>query len=226
MEKGKMEKERSKWFDVTDRMNQEDDVEFGRHLTYRMEKTPPQMAFFLSHYKFAAKLIGRGKKVLDIGCGEGLGTWLLAVECGFAKGVDFDEDSVGIAQKNWRDQRVEFKTADFMLEAPGTWDAVVNFDVIEHIRPEGAKGFLRRIGDNLAHDGICIIGTPSLESRKYAPDVSRAGQINVYAQERLEAEMKEHFHHVFMFTGNDEVIQTMSPRAADYLIAVGCRKRN
>lgn len=214
----------SKWMEVTDIMDKAG-VTLGRYLSYCFGKTPRRALYYTSYYKFASKMIGKDKKVLDVGCSEGLGTWILAIECGSAVGIDVDAAIVETASGNWKDNRVRFECADFLSMAPVSMDAVVSFDGINHILPEHACNFFHRLRENIAHDGIAIIGTPNEDAQRYASDVSKAGYMNVYSYERLEEEMERHFHHVFMFCANDELVHTGSPRMAQYLIAVGCRKK-
>lgn len=215
--------ERAQWKEVTNMMDKRE-VSLGRYLSYWFENTPRRALYYSSYYKFASKLIGKNKRVLDVGCSEGLGTWMLSKECGFAKGVDLDEVAISIAMQNWEGDGIEFWCGNFFDASPEPMDAVVSFDVIEHILPENRKLFFNNFTGNLRHDGIAIIGTPSLESQQYASEVSKAGHINVYSYERLEEEMNQYFEHVFMFCANDEVIHTGFPRMAHYLIAVGCKK--
>jgi len=181
----------------------------------------------MSYYKFASKLIGKGKRVLDVGCNEGLGTFLVGKECGFAKGVDFDEDAITQAQKNFKEPFVEFEAGDFLKSKDtGNWDAAINFDVIEHILPEHAHDFIEGIAKELTPEGLCVIGTPSKISQDFASEVSKKGHINIYSHERLEAEMREHFEFVFMFAANDEVVHTGYLPLAHYFITVGCKKKS
>ena len=223
-----MKETKSNWQCVADSLMQEvQSIDLGRYASYWFKKTPRRLLHCLSYYKFAAKLIGQGKRVLDIGCNEGLGTFLMAKECGFAKGVDFDEEAILAAEKNFPEEFVEFSVEDF-LEAPATssWDAVINFDVIEHILPEHADPFIAGMCAHLSTTGLAVIGTPSLISQDFASDVSKKGHVNIYSHERLEAEMKKHFHFVFLFSANDEVIHTGYLPLAQYFIAVGCKKKS
>lgn len=224
--------ERSRWDPVKQLMAEAAPVQFGAMHTYHALHTPRRLLYTMSYYKFAAKMIAPMKlvkqgpaRVLDIGCGEGLGTWMLAVECGTAMGVDFDDDLIATARSNWREDRIAFECADFLKLKPQAFDAAVSFDVIEHILPEHADGFLRGITANLAPFGLAIIGTPNITSRPYASAVTNAGHVNLYSAERLESEMRRHFTQVFMFGANDEVVHTGFAPMAHYLIAVGCRSR-
>jgi 2-polyprenyl-3-methyl-5-hydroxy-6-metoxy-1,4-benzoquinol methylase len=219
-----MPQERSRWQEVTEMMEYRP-ITLGRHVAYWFLHSPRRALYYMSYYKFAAKMIGRNKRVLDVGCGEGIGTWLLAVECGFAKGVDLDNDAIGVARGNWVDPRIEFACEDFLGSTPGQWDGVVNFDVIEHILPENAPQFLKGMTDNLTPYGVAVVGTPNITGQVYASEVARAGHVNLYSAEKLEAEMRRFFTHVFLFGANDEVIHTGYAPMAHYLLALGCKKR-
>lgn len=219
-----MNHEKSEWTAVTDIMDK-NEIILGRYLAYWFEKTPRRALYYATYYKFASKLIGKNRRVLDVGCSEGMGTWLLAAECGYAKGIDLDEAAINIAQQNWQAEKITFACEDFLNIQAEPWDAVVSFDVIEHILPANCDSFFTGITGNLTHDGIVILGTPSLEGQQYASVVSKAGHVNVYSYERLEEEMYKYFDHVFVFCANDEIIHTGFPRMAHYLIAVGCKKK-
>jgi 2-polyprenyl-3-methyl-5-hydroxy-6-metoxy-1,4-benzoquinol methylase len=218
-----MEQEHAVWDEVTELMGDKR-INLGRYLAYWFNRTPRRALYYSSYYKFAAKMIGRNKRVLDVGCSEGLGTWMLAAECGFARGIDPDEEAIAVAKSNWPEHKVEFLCADFLEAAPGQWDAVVSFDVIEHIRPENAGRFLEQYAANLTPHGVAVVGTPNQTGQVYASAVSKAGHVNVYSAERLEEEMRRVFGHVFMFGANDEVVHTGFPPMAHYLIALACKK--
>lgn len=223
-----MKESKSNWSCVTEELMQEiPEINLGRYASFWFHKTPRRVLHCMSYYKFASKLIGKGKRVLDVGCNEGLGTFLVGKECGFAKGVDFDEEAIVQAQKNFNEPFVEFEAGDFLKsEDTGNWDAVINFDVIEHILPEHAHDFIEGIAKELTPEGLCIIGTPSKISQDFASEVSKKGHINIYSHERLEAEMREHFEFVFMFAANDEVVHTGYLPLAHYFITVGCKKKS
>tara|TARA_R110002072_G_scaffold51608_1_gene138374 strand:- start:4316 stop:5614 length:1299 start_codon:yes stop_codon:yes gene_type:complete len=200
----------------------EGQVTFGAHGSYLLYNTPRRTLYSTNYYGFASSLLGKGR-VLDIGCGEGLGTWLLAAECGYAKGVDFDEPAIEAAKLNWPDPRVEFLCGD-AHELPKTerYDAVVNFDVIEHIDPESADDFLAALRDMLTTDGMVVIGTPNITSKQYASAVTNAGHINLYSGARMEAALSRLFRYVMVFSANDELIHTGFHPMAHYIIGVGC----
>lgn len=221
----KIEETKSNWDCVTEIMGEAKPITLGKYASYWFYKTPRRMLHCLSYYKFAAKMIGNKKRVLDIGCNEGLGSYLLAKECGFCKGVDFDTAAIERARKNFCEPNVEFECADILQSKPEKWDAVVNFDVIEHILPEHAGDFLSKITENLTDHGMAIIGTPSLISQQFASEVSKKGHVNIYSHEQLEATMKQFFEFVFFFAANDEVIHTGYLPLAHYFLVIGCKKK-
>jgi hypothetical protein len=61
---------------------------------------------------------------------------------------------------------------------------------------------------------------PSLESQKYASPISKAGHVNCQTLPQLKATMEKYFHHVFMFSMNDEVVHTGYHKMAHYLMAL------
>ncbi|MEM1445111.1 MAG: class I SAM-dependent methyltransferase [Planctomycetota bacterium] len=223
----------SRWQPVIDLMAGAQPVQLGVMHSYHARKTPRRLLYTTSYYKFAAKLIAantphdrKGQaRVLDVGCGEGIGTYLVAKECGFARGVDFDEDLIETANLNWvqRDASpiCEFAAKDFLIEPQAEFDAVINFDVIEHIQPENAAGFIAGMAANLKPAGLAVVGTPNVTSAQYASAVTNAGHVNLYDADRLHDEMAERFARVFMFGANDEIVHTGYAPMCHYLIAVG-----
>ncbi len=207
--------------------NASDSIILGKYISYWMNKTPRRTLHCLSYYKFASKLIGKNKKVLDLGCNEGFGTYLIGKECGFAKGIDFDADAISTARHNFSESCVQFEIGDFLeiTETVPEYDAVINFDVIEHIYPNHSLQFFQAIKNQLNNYGTCIIGTPSLISQTFASEISKKGHVNIYNYERLRYEMSLHFEYVFIFSANDEVVHTGYPALAHYFIAIGCKKK-
>ena len=217
------EKKTSHWLDGKGVAKQ--NIVMGRHLAYWLNHSPRRMLHSMAYYKFAAKMIGGGKGVLDIGCGEGLGTWLLFKECGAACGIDLDQNAIGRAQQNWGGS-VDFVCGDLFetMSLSERYDAIVLFDVIEHIMPDHVNKFYDAIQRLLKPHGVVIMGTPNSTAAKYASAITNAGHVNLYTGERLEEEMRQIFKHVFMFGANDEVVHTGFMPMAHYLICVACGK--
>lgn len=105
---------------------------------------------------------------------------------------------------------------------PRSFEAVYSCDVLEHIQPKDENKFLENMVGSIQKTGVCIIGTPSLESQAYASPPSKAGHVNCKTACELKGLMKKHFFNVFIFSMNDEVVHTGFYPMAHYLFGIGC----
>jgi GT2 family glycosyltransferase/SAM-dependent methyltransferase len=111
-------------------------------------------------YLWAAKLI-EGRRVMDLGSGEGFGSALLSETATSVVGVDVDELTVEHSRLNYAGPDLEFEVGtaeDLSAFADGSFQAVVAFEVIEHVREQ--EQVLSEIARVLDDDGILIISTP------------------------------------------------------------------
>lgn len=200
-------------------------VTLGPYYSYQLHHSPRRLIFMMSYYKFAAKMIGSGKRVLELGCNEGLGTLYLAEFAKEVHGVDFDERAVSWAEKMGVNDTIHFRHDDFLGKTYGAFDAVVSIDVIEHIYPENEDLYLSTVTGNLAHNGIAVIGTPNEAGQKFAnPEISGA-HVNLYTGDRLVESLSRYFHNVFLFSGNDEMVHTGYSPMAHYFLALCAYKK-
>ena len=188
---------------------------------------PKHLVFTFSRYKFVSKMLRGKKNVLEIGCGDGFATRIVRQEV--AKLTAIDCDSVLIddcIQRSNDDWKVDFKVHD-ILDGPldQTFDAAYLIDVIEHIDKRHEELLMYNVANSLVKDGELIIGTPSIFSQKYACPLSKAGHVNCMDDEQLRELMKKYFHHVFIFSMNDEVVHTGFYKMAHYYFALCCSKR-
>ena len=102
--------------------------------------TMPNAMYAAEHvarYAMLAPFV-RGKRVLDIACGEGYGSWFLK-EWGAREvvGVDISADAIDAAQKFFSREGVSFlagdacRAQDFLAHA--SFDLIVSFETIEHV---------------------------------------------------------------------------------------------
>lgn len=188
---------------------------------------PKRLAFTLSRYKFVAKMLAGSEHVLEVGCADAFGTRVVVQEVKKLTAVDFDplfvEDTNARMSDRWKfDCRVHD-----MLAGPltGQFDGAYALDVLEHIVPENEERFLRNMVAPLTARGVMVIGMPSLESQPYASPLSKEGHVNCKTMPDLKALMQRHFHNVFMFSMNDEVVHTGYHKMAHYLLALCCGKK-
>jgi SAM-dependent methyltransferase len=113
----------------------------------------------LHRYALALNL-APGKRVLDIACGEGYGSHLLAGKATSVVGIDLDAEAVAHACIKYNLTNLEFRQGDCtdLPLAAGSIDLVVSFETLEHHAEHDAMlAELRRV---LTPDGVLLISTP------------------------------------------------------------------
>lgn len=189
---------------------------------------PKRLTFTLSRYKFAAKMLAGCENVLEVGCADAFSTRIVVQEVKNLTAVDFDP--LFVADTNARmSDKWKFKClVHDMLKGPvpGSFDGMYSLDVLEHIIPENEDLFLRNMAASLTAHGTMVIGMPSLESQGYASPMSKEGHVNCKTMPDLKATMQRHFHNVYMFSMNDEVVHTGYHKMAHYIFALCCGKKN
>ncbi|HEX2654877.1 MAG TPA: class I SAM-dependent methyltransferase [Xanthobacteraceae bacterium] len=188
---------------------------------------PKRLAFTLSRYKFVSKMFGGLDHVLEVGCGDGFGSRVVAQSVGRLTAVDFDPELLESATSIVSDRYpIEFRRHN-MLKGPvqGMFSGIYSMDVLEHIDLKDEDLFLKNLVSPLSSDGVCIIGTPSLESQTYASKFSKMGHVNCKTQDDLKSTMQRYFRNVFMFSMNDEVVHTGYSKMSHYNLALCCYPR-
>lgn len=203
----------------------QDQLFFGKYCSHLMYKTPKRVLQMLSYYQFVADFIPENKKILEIGCNEGFGTWILSKKAKSIKAVDFDTEAIESAKRLWKAPNLEFINKDFRDLETELFDVVMLFDVVEHIYPENFPEFMDNLMSVLSPNGILVVGKPSLEQQKYASKLARQGHVNCMTGQVLEDLMKKYLEHVFVFCGNDEVVHTGYWPMANYLLSIGYLKK-
>jgi SAM-dependent methyltransferase len=112
-------------------------------------------------YHFAAKLIA-GRRVLDVACGAGYGSALLARQARHVVGADISAESIEYARALYAAaSNLEFRQAECAaLPFPdAAIDAVVSFETIEHIEEQAQ--FLDEVRRVLRPDGLLVLSSPN-----------------------------------------------------------------
>lgn len=200
-------------------------INFGPYYSYQFWNTPRHILFTLSRYKFAMKMIGTEKKILELGCNEGLGSYYLSEFASHVHGIDFDEGAISWATENLASDKLSFQTDNFLDKEYGKFDAVVSFDVLEHIYENNEGRFLNTVTKNLSETGIFIIGTPNIESERFSNKEIAGAHVNLYSGDRLVGVLNNFFNNVFLFSQNDEMIHTGFAPMAHYLLCLCCYKK-
>lgn len=220
-----MSDSREIWQKVTE-LNHKEGFRLGPVNASTWLRDPRHLGFVLARYKFAAKMLRSCTAILEVGCGEGLGTLMLVRDTpARVVGIDFDEAQIDYAQHEVEPHgqgRLSFVCGDATSPTgtPARFDGLLCLDVIEHIEPSEESNFLANCLSNLRPGAVAIFGTPSLASNAFASPPSRLGHINLFDPDRFTNTLEKHFSHVFLFSMNDEMVHTGYAKMAHYLLAL------
>lgn len=114
----------------------------------------------LHRYSLALEFAS-GKKVLDLACGEGYGTNLIADKCEHITGVDLDNSTITKASEKYTKPNITFTigNAEKLPFENNIFDLIVSYETIEHVA--NYKQVVSEIKRVLKSDGLLIISTPN-----------------------------------------------------------------
>ena len=125
----------------------------------------------LERYTFASQHIDKGR-VLDIACGVGYGTRLIADCCSGVScivGVDICPETIAYARERYGLDRIDFQIADAMtFSDEERFDYVISLETIEHL--PNPENFLRNVECYLRRGGRFVASvpvTPSVDSNPH-----------------------------------------------------------
>lgn len=113
----------------------------------------------LHRYSYAMAFT-EGKKVLDIACGDGYGSNLMASNAERVYGVDIDLPTVKEASEKYKKSNLTFlhgSATEIPMES-NSIDVIVSFETIEHL--EDHTRMMEECKRVLKTDGILLISTP------------------------------------------------------------------
>ena len=150
-------------------------------------------------YLFARRLVA-GKRVLDVACGEGYGSALLADAAAEVVGVDIDAPSIAHARERYGQRtNLTFETGNAIALdfPPGRFDLVVSFETLEHLsaQEELLAGFARVLTD----DGVLIVSSPDKHEYSEVAGFRNEFHVRELYRDELLALVKPHFPAVRLF---------------------------
>jgi glycosyltransferase involved in cell wall biosynthesis/SAM-dependent methyltransferase len=189
----------------------------------------------IARYLFAAQAC-QGKRVLDVGCGVGYGSNLLArLGAATVTAFDISEDAVRHAREHYAHPKAQFFVASTEEAAfSRRFDVIACFELIEHVNRQSRT--LERLAEALEDDGLLIMSTPRPTGRKRSAFHTR--ELSFVEFSNL---LHTYFTHVHLFFENNhfaslvtssppdliECVHALHPQfsvgQADYFIAVASR---
>jgi len=121
-----------------------------------------EASIHLARYLLAKEFVV-GKRVLDMACGEGYGSYLMK-QWGAESvvGIDIDAETIEKAKELFQAENLEYYTSnaenvDFLDEK--SFDIVVSFETLEHV--DEPEKYLHEIKRVVKDDGVVIISCPN-----------------------------------------------------------------
>lgn len=173
-------------------------------LTYTGERYLPWSEDYQTGYEHVHRYLlaceyAKNKRVLDISCGEGYGTAMLASVARSVIGVDIDGPTVAHARQRHNRANIHFIRADaqqFAL-APGSIDLAVSYETLEHFAAH--EVFLRNLRSALTSEGVLIISTPNRHIYHDTEDKHNPFHERELYRDEFMALLRQHFTHVQLF---------------------------
>ncbi len=178
----------------------------------------------LNRYKLAVRQIREvGHLAVDLCCGTGYGTEILAKAGALAIGVDLSEEAIAYARAtNHNAQYEQGYVQDFLRGGNRNPKLVTFFEAIEHIpRPDG-HDVLDAVQESLAHDGSFLVSTPRDIRSDVNPD-----HITQWEYDEFGEALHSRFGKVALF-GQDWAtgeFTTDNPADASFYVAIASKPR-
>ena len=111
----------------------------------------------------------KNKRILDIGCGDGVLSYLLYKEGAKISGIDYSDIAINLAKQKTKNYNIDFRQGNAykLMYNDNTFDIVVSSDVIEHL--DNVNKYLSKINRVVVQNGIVIIST-SIRYTEYPLD--------------------------------------------------------
>jgi 2-polyprenyl-3-methyl-5-hydroxy-6-metoxy-1,4-benzoquinol methylase len=179
----------------------------GEKMEFTGERYIPSLSDApISYYHWHRYLYASGfvadKTVLDIACGEGYGSDLLAQTAKKVTGVDIDLPTIEHAEKTYRRSNLEFiqgTAGQIPIKGQAVFDMIVSFETIEHLDEPQQHVFLGEIKRLLKPGGVLLISTPD----KLPYSINRSYKNPHHRREFFEVDffmfLKTKFTYVSMF---------------------------
>jgi 2-polyprenyl-3-methyl-5-hydroxy-6-metoxy-1,4-benzoquinol methylase len=126
----------------------------------------------LLRYQWAMKTIAdqaEALNILDVACGSGYGSFMLARENPSSQvtGLDYDPSAIKLAKKTYSLPNLQYQQGDILLWSDGSgetqFDCIISFDTLEHI--DHREIMLERLVHHLKPAGSFLFSTPCGSNR-------------------------------------------------------------
>ncbi|MDP4029147.1 MAG: methyltransferase domain-containing protein [Gallionella sp.] len=150
------------------------------------------------HRYALARQLSQHRSVLDVACGEGYGSAMLAENAERVTGVDISVDAIRHARSRYGHQaNLEFIAAscDRLPFPDASFDLAISFETIEHI--ETQQAFVAELARVLRPDGVLLLSSPNKRLYSDAHDYHNEFHVRELYRDELEELLRAAFPHRF-----------------------------
>ena len=165
-------------------------------------------------YHFARRWAA-GRDVLDVACGEGYGTALLAKDAASVTGVDISPEAIAHARKAYAalaNVRFESAPCTRLPLADASIDVAVSFETLEHIAEQAA--FLDEIARVLRPGGVFILSCPNRLEYSDRRGFENPFHVKELYREELAALVGARFPHAGWYGQRPSFFSLIAPEGA------------
>ena len=144
--------------------------------------------------------LAKGRRVLDVACGEGYGSALLAQVAQDVVGVDLSDEAITHARSRYAAPNLRFERSDATaLDAfdAAQFDLIVSFETLEHVQLQERMldGFARL----LAPDGLLLISTPDKRTYTDLSGQTNPHHVHELYRDEFEALLRPRYAHLRIY---------------------------
>jgi SAM-dependent methyltransferase len=185
-------------------------MEFTGERVIPGQTDPDLLNEHLARYAFAEALV-RSKRVLDAGCGVPYGSLRLAKQAAAVFALDSAREPLAEARGEYASPKVHAVQGDCtrLPFVSGAMDAVVAFEVIEHLKDWPA--LLEEVRRVLAPAGVFLVSTPNRLYYAESRDTPNEFHVHEFDYEEFQAELRKVFPHTTIFLENHTHAITFAP---------------
>ena len=165
-------------------------------------------------YHFASRWV-EGRRVLDIACGEGYGSALLARRAAHVLGVDVSQPAIDHAKREYASlANAEFKqgSCTAIPAADASVDVAISFETLEHIAEQ--EPFLAELARVLKADGVIIISCPNKAEYTDKRGTRNEFHVKELYRDELDAMVRKRFPHAAWYGQKPSFFSVIAPERA------------
>ena len=168
------------------------DRKSGYHWEQISNSLTKRNIFVIARYKIILNILGdniSGKKILDVGCGDGVLCSFLKKKGAIVTGIDASKEAIKFGKEKVKDVNFIEGSAYELPFEEGSFDYVISTELIEHLsEPEKLLTEMKKVWNKT---GKVVISTPI----KFTDKPLDKNHVTEYFEEEFKNLLKPYFNH-------------------------------